>query len=49
MMIERIDRAPRRPVTVAPFLSTCRNNGPPLTMPAPLSHADNRCMVGAPR
>ena len=29
-MIERIDRTPRRPVTVAPSLSTWRNNGPPV-------------------
>ena len=28
VMIERIDGAPRRPVTVAPSLSTWRNNGP---------------------
>ena len=48
-MIERIDRAPRRPVTVAPSFSTWRNYGQPAVMPAALSHADNRCMVGAPR
>ena len=49
VMIERIDRAPRRPVTVAPSFSTWRNNGPPVVMPAALSHAPKRCMVGAPR
>ena len=47
--IERIDRTPRRPVTVAPSLAPGGTTPPPVVIPAALSHTAKRCMVGAPR